>query len=263
MTATTWSLRPRDLVGLGQAVGPAEHGGGVAVLDDVVLGLRPRGVAGQAALAAELGEVLPAGEELVHVRLVAGVPQHPVGGGVEDAVERDRQLHHAEVGAQVPAGPGDRLDEEVADVGGQFVEPARWQRLKVGRALDVLQHRHKGPHSCRVRWFTGRSGPVAVRYEPPAARRKLPPVARTPSSEGYFARLDATVSRAARRDSFGARRWPARLSARSRSAPCSCRSASPCRGRTCPSPSPRSAGGTWDRHQQERRPVVGVRVLIS
>ncbi len=72
------ALLPQHLVGLGEPVGPAERGGGVAVLDDVVLGLLTRGVAGQSALAAQLGEVLTAGQELVHVALVAGVPQDAV-----------------------------------------------------------------------------------------------------------------------------------------------------------------------------------------
>ena len=58
---------------LGDAVGPGQRGRGVGVLDDVVLGLGAAGVAGQAALLREPAEVVPAGEQLVHVGLVAGV----------------------------------------------------------------------------------------------------------------------------------------------------------------------------------------------
>ena len=50
-----------DRVGLGQAVGVAEGGGGVGVLDDVVLGLGLAGVAAEAALLAQPVEARPAG----------------------------------------------------------------------------------------------------------------------------------------------------------------------------------------------------------
>jgi hypothetical protein len=70
-----------DGVGLGQSVGVAECGGGVGVLDDVVVGLGLAGVAAQAAFLPEPVEVGPAaGEELVDVGLVAGVEDHPVAG---------------------------------------------------------------------------------------------------------------------------------------------------------------------------------------
>ena len=101
-----------QLVGLGDAVGPAERGGGVRVLDDVVLGLRPAGVPGQAALAAQLREVVAAGQQLVHVRLVARVEHHGVQRRLEHPVHRDGQLDDAEVGSEVTAGAGDLLDQE-------------------------------------------------------------------------------------------------------------------------------------------------------
>ncbi len=93
------SLLPAHPAGLGEPVGPAECGGGVAVLDDVVLGLLAGGVAGEAALAAQLGEVLTAGQQLVHIALVAGVPQDAVHRRLEDPVQGDGQLHHPEVGS--------------------------------------------------------------------------------------------------------------------------------------------------------------------
>ncbi len=73
-TATTCrSVSPAQLVGLGDAVRPGQRGRGVGVLDDVVRRLGPARVAGQPAALAQAGEVLPAGEQLVHVGLVAGV----------------------------------------------------------------------------------------------------------------------------------------------------------------------------------------------
>ena len=85
-------------------------------LHDVVPGSSALRVAGEPAARAELREVLPPGEQLVDVRLVAGVEDEGVGGRVEDAVDRDRQLDDAEVRAEVAARLGDVLDEELADL---------------------------------------------------------------------------------------------------------------------------------------------------
>ena len=62
-----------------QAVGVGQRGGRVGVLDDVVGRLGLARVAGQATLLAKRVEAArPAGEHLVHVRLVTGVEQDPV-----------------------------------------------------------------------------------------------------------------------------------------------------------------------------------------
>ena len=68
------------IAGNRQAVGVRQDGRGVAVLDEVVRALLAAEVAGQAARLAQLIElVLPAGDDLVHVALVPGVPQDRVG----------------------------------------------------------------------------------------------------------------------------------------------------------------------------------------
>jgi hypothetical protein len=62
-------------------VGVAEDGRGVAVLDPVVLGLGAVGVAREPTGLAQRGERLaPAGDQLVHVGLVARVPEQDVLG---------------------------------------------------------------------------------------------------------------------------------------------------------------------------------------
>ena len=73
-------------------------------------------VTGEPAARAQGAEVLPPRQQLVDVRLMPGVEDERVLRGVEHAVQGDRQLHDAEVRAQVPAGAGDVLDEEVADL---------------------------------------------------------------------------------------------------------------------------------------------------
>ena len=133
----------QHLVGLGEAVGPAEHGGGVAVLDDVVLGLGPRGVAGEAALALAAWRSPAAGEQLVHVALVAGVPEDLVlrasrrpGAGRWSARPR---RGWARGGRRSWRPPDQELPDLLRRVRRAFLPG---QRLQIVRAPDVLQHRH-------------------------------------------------------------------------------------------------------------------------
>jgi hypothetical protein len=129
-------------VGLGEAVGVGERGGGVGVLDEVVRGLGLAGVAGEAAAAAQAGEERrPAGERLVDVRLVAGVEDDLVVRGVEHPVDGHGQLDDPEVGADVTAGLGDRVDEECTDLLGEPRQIGLVERLEIGQPADAGQQR--------------------------------------------------------------------------------------------------------------------------
>ena len=140
----------------GQAVGPGQRRGRVAVLDVVVLALGPARVAGQpAALLQPIPAVVSTGEQLVHVGLVAGVPDHRVVRAVEHPVQRDRQLDHTEVGPEVPAGAGHGADELAPDLAGQRGELIGVEPLQIGRTADGTQQGH--PASLRSRREPGRS----------------------------------------------------------------------------------------------------------
>ena len=133
-----------DGVRLGQPVGVRQGGGGVGVLDDVVLGLGLARVAGQPALLAQPVEVGgAAGEHLVHVGLVPGVEDDPVARRVEDPVDRDGELDDAEVRTEVPAGAGAHGDQTVADLAGQHVELVGGEVAQVTRGRDRLQVAHR------------------------------------------------------------------------------------------------------------------------
>ena len=133
------------VTGHGQPVGVGQDRRGVAVLDEVVLGLLPRGVAREPAGLPELLEPgRAAGDDLVHVRLVPGVPQDGVAGRVEDAVESEGQLDRAEVRAQVAAVLGHGGDDEVADLAGQLVELFGREPAQVGGLVDGVEQ-HAGP----------------------------------------------------------------------------------------------------------------------
>ena len=62
---------------------------------DVVLGLSPVRVAGEAAFLPEGAEVLAPGQQFVDVGLVSGVKNDAVTGRVEDAVHGQREFHDA------------------------------------------------------------------------------------------------------------------------------------------------------------------------
>ena len=105
---------------LGHAVGVGQRGRGVRVLDHVVLGLGLARIAGQAtALAQQVEAVLPAGDDLVHVRLVAGVEQDAVLGRVEDPVQASVSSTTPRFGPRCPPVRDDLRHQEVADLGGQ------------------------------------------------------------------------------------------------------------------------------------------------
>ena len=70
-------------------------------------------------------EVLPTGEQLVHVRLVPRIEHERIVRGIEDAVEGDREFDDAEVRTEVATRARDVLDEEVADLLSELLELLR------------------------------------------------------------------------------------------------------------------------------------------
>ena len=87
---------------LGQTVGVAEDRGRVAVFDPVVLTLASVRIARKTARLAKLREPgRAAGDNLVDVGLVAGVPQQDVPRRVEHPVQGEGQFDHTQVGTQV------------------------------------------------------------------------------------------------------------------------------------------------------------------
>src|SRR4030081_547124 len=89
----------------------------MAVLDKVVLALGAVRVATHAAqLAQPRKAVARARQELVHIGLVPRVPEDAVPGPIEYAMLRERELHHAEIGAQVSTRFRDRSEQELSDL---------------------------------------------------------------------------------------------------------------------------------------------------
>ena len=132
----------------------AERGRCVAVFHHIVLGLASRRITGQAVPLAQGRKSRGAsGDHLVHIRLVAGVPDDGVLRAVEHPMQGKSELDHAEVGREVPACLCDLLDEERTYLGGKLRELVLVQPLQVGGRVDFGQQAHesltRGPRG----WF--------------------------------------------------------------------------------------------------------------
>ena len=127
-----------ELVGGRHPIGIREHRRGMRVLDPIVLGFRPIGVTREASLLPEVLEAIaPAREELVDIGLMAGVPQDGVSRRVEDPMESECQLHDSEIGSEMPASCGHRLDDEGPNLLCELFELLSRQRPEVPRCLDL------------------------------------------------------------------------------------------------------------------------------
>src|SRR5664279_6131754 len=90
---------------------------------------------------------------------MAGVPDDPVAGRLEQPMERDRELDHAERRAQVAASRCDRLDDLLANLIGQLGQLRVAHAAQVGRAAK--------------RWKNGQ-GSMLLFWEGRAPRRVYP-----------------------------------------------------------------------------------------
>ena len=131
--------------GDGHAQGRADAGAGMADAEGVVLALAAPWEGGQAVLLAQTAHALATtGEDLVRVGLVADVPHQAVIGGVEDVMQGDGQLDHAEAGTEVPAALANAVEQVLA----QFVSEGFQVRFGqaaqfVGRVGAVEQRRQR------------------------------------------------------------------------------------------------------------------------
>ncbi len=111
----------------------------VARAEGVALALLPAGEAAQPPCPAQGGELVQAaGQELVRIALVAHVEQELVARQVVDVVQRDRQLHRAQVAGKVAAVARDDAQDLPADLLAELLELAQGEPAKVCAALDLL-----------------------------------------------------------------------------------------------------------------------------
>ena len=145
------------------------------------------------ALAQRADAVAPPGQDLVRIALVADVPHQPVGRRVEDIMDRDGQLDHAQPRAEMPAGGADRGDR----LGAQFV----------GELAQLLRTRacagRRGSSTVSSSGVSGVSD-IAPVYRDARGRCRLIP--HGDSVQTCRAATEARPARAARADGAGDRR---------------------------------------------------------
>ena len=81
----------------------------------------------------------PAGKHLVDVTLMADVEDELVLRRVENAMERDRQLDHAEIRPEMTAGLREHLDQLIAHFLRELRETFLRQRLHVGGRMNSIE----------------------------------------------------------------------------------------------------------------------------
>ena len=138
----------------GHAQSGGEGGAGVARAVAVVLALGAQHEAVEAARLPDGFKALAAaGKDLVDVGLVADVEDELVGRRVKDHVEGQREFDDAEIGPEVAAGLGKSLDQEDANLFGQFIQLRIVELLQVGRRVNGIQqcsHVVLPPGRCRA-----------------------------------------------------------------------------------------------------------------
>ena len=140
-----------QLVGHREAEARGDRGRAVGGAERVVRALAAAGEAGEAVFLAQGADaVAAAGEDLVGVALVADVPDHLVGGGVEDGVQRDGELDDAERGAEMAAGDGDGVHRFGAQLVGELAELLGGEIPQVGGDIDPVEKRGDGTAGIRV-----------------------------------------------------------------------------------------------------------------
>ena len=96
--------------GLGKPEGRRYCGAGVPGAVGVVFALIAPCEPGHSAAPAQSGKpILPAGEQLVSIALMADIPHQFVARGLEDRVQRNGEFHRSQVGGQVAAGARNRI----------------------------------------------------------------------------------------------------------------------------------------------------------
>lgn len=143
-------FQPVALVaGSGQPLPDREARARVSAVEHVVGRLAPAWEAADAAELAKRPEALvAAGEELVGIGLVTRIPDDPVPGGVEQPMERDRELHDAQGRPEMAAGAGNGGDDRLADLGGELHELRLAQATEIGRSLECGEDGHLATCSC-------------------------------------------------------------------------------------------------------------------
>ena len=94
----------------------------MTVLNEVMATFFAAGIARDTTGLTKLGKTrLTTRENLVHIRLMSGVPQDGIGRAFENTVQCNGEFHSAKVRTKVSAGLGNSVHDEVTNLGGEVI----------------------------------------------------------------------------------------------------------------------------------------------
>src|SRR6185295_7076749 len=115
---------------------------GMRRAERVVLALGALGESGEPAAHAQGADaVAPPGEDLVRVGLMADVPDDAVVRRVEQVMQRDGQLDHAEAGAEMAAGDRYGVDRLLTQFVGELAQLSDIETAKILRRWTLIEQR--------------------------------------------------------------------------------------------------------------------------
>ena len=77
-------------------------------------------------------------QDFMGIALVPDIEQNSVFGCVINPVQRNGQFHRAEVGCQMTAGFGNRIDQQGADLRTEFIQLRIGQISEICRRMDCF-----------------------------------------------------------------------------------------------------------------------------
>ena len=117
----------------------------------------PAGKAGKSAGLPQLGKTLPPSrEQLMHIALMPDIKNDMIVRRVKDAVKGNRQLHHTEVGRQMPTGFGHVLNQKRTDFRAERGHVRRVHCLQIGGGRYSVEQRiffRRHVHGCPLYLF--------------------------------------------------------------------------------------------------------------
>jgi len=104
----------------------------VSRFEGIVAAFFEFGEAAHAFVLSERSELpTPSGENLMGVALVTDIPNEFIRGGVKDIMQGNGQLYYPEAWRKMPAGTGDCLHDEIANILGEVPQ------LREGKVADI------------------------------------------------------------------------------------------------------------------------------
>jgi hypothetical protein len=74
----------------------------------------------------------------MNVALMTYIVEYPVAGGIKFQGYGNTELDDSQIGGKMPAGTGDMVDEECADLGAERIELCIGKRMKILRGMQAL-----------------------------------------------------------------------------------------------------------------------------